>query len=64
MKKIVMNKLWLLISALFLIPVPAATAHTGHLTEDSMHSFLHTEHIIMFLLIGLVIYTLNIFRDK
>ena len=59
-----MNKLCLLVSALFLIPVPAAIAHTGHLTENSVHGSLHTEHIIMFLLIGLVMYTLSIFRDK
>ena len=50
------------ISILSLIPV-VSLAHSGHLTSESMHGFLHAEHIIMFVVIGVVAYIVKVLRD-
>lgn len=56
------------LTALLLIVTPLfstqALAHGGHLSNDSVHGFLHVEHIIALLAIGLVIYLVKEFRGK
>lgn len=56
------------LTALLLMVTPLlstqALAHGGHLSNDSVHGFLHVEHIIALLAIGLAIYLLQEFRGK
>lgn len=37
-----------------------ALAHSGHLIDGKVHGFLHTEHLILFTLIGLIVYVIDI----
>jgi len=39
-------------------------AHTGHLTNESMHSFLHIEHIIALVSIGIIAVAVKKLRHK
>ena len=41
-----------------------ALAHSGHLSNQAIHSFLHSEHIIMLLVIALVFYVVKLSCDK
>ena len=50
------------ISILSLIPMPSL-AHLGHLPSESMHGFLHVEHIIMFVVIGVVAYIVKVLHN-
>jgi hypothetical protein len=54
---------YLLAAALFLT-AGSALAHPGHLTYESVHGFLHAEHIVILSVIGLVIYIVKILSDK
>jgi hypothetical protein len=42
----------------------AAIAHIGHMANDSAHSFLHAEHIIMIAVISLTVCVIAILRNK
>ena len=53
MKKLRTYKLLLLTLFLF---SSSALAHTGHLSSESVHGFLHIEHIIMLAAAGLTAY--------
>ena len=39
-------------------------AHTGHLANDSVHGWLHSEHIIALVAIGLSAYLVSVLRRK
>mgnify|MGYP000471533422 CR=1 FL=1 len=39
-------------------------AHSGHLSKESIHSFLHVEHIIVLAAFGLVVFALKLLRKK
>ena len=58
----------LLTSTLLAIASPlvstTALAHTGHLSNESVHGFLHVEHIIMLATAGLVIYLVKVLSNK
>jgi len=41
-----------------------ALAHPGHLGNESVHSFLHVEHIIALAALGVVAYITHIFGNK
>jgi hypothetical protein len=61
MKKLLFSKLLLTL----LLPVStSALAHTGHLPSESVHGFLHVEHIIMLAAAGLIVYFIKIFNNK
>lgn len=71
MKKFLTNKKMsskFLLAVLSLIVTPlvstTAVAHTGHLSNDFVHGFLHIEHIIALLAIGLAVYLVKEFRGK
>lgn len=53
----------ILIATLPLIST-SALAHTGHLADDSIHGFLHVEHIAVLTAIGLVAYFIAVSRGK
>ena len=59
MKKLLFSKL----SLTLLLPV-STLAHTGHLPNESAHSFLHVEHIIMLLSAGLIAYLIKVLNNK
>ncbi len=61
MKRSLLAKLSLMISSLV---STSALAHTGHLANDSVHGFLHSEHIIALVAIGLTAYLVAVLRRK
>lgn len=66
MKNLFTSKLTL--TALFftlasLVSAPAF-AHGGHLANDSVHGFLHVEHIVALLAAGLAVFLVKQFRGK
>jgi hydrogenase/urease accessory protein HupE len=61
MKKILTNLLLTIISVL---TSTSALAHTGHLTTESLHSFIHVEHIVLLVMVGLVALSTYISRNK
>jgi hypothetical protein len=61
MKKLRLSKLWLTLS---LLVSTSALAHTGHSANESVHGFLHVEHIIMLAAAGLVIYLVKLLSNK
>ena len=61
MKKLLLSKL----SLTLLLPVStSALAHTGHLANESVHGFLHVEHIIMLAAAGLLVYLIKVLNNK
>jgi hydrogenase/urease accessory protein HupE len=66
MKSLLRSKYKLAIFSLLLTPLYAAPvlAHPGHLSNDAAHSFLHVEHIIALLAIGIAVYLVRAFRGK
>jgi hypothetical protein len=56
----------LLTSTLSLITMTsgAAIAHTGHMTNESMHGLLHVEHIIALAAIVLAAYLLGTTKNR
>ena len=61
MKRSLLAKLSLMLSSLVSTSV---LAHTGHLANDSVHGFLHSEHIIALVAIGLTTYLVAVLRRK
>ena len=61
MKKLLVFKLSL---TLLLSVSTSALAHTGHLSNESVHGFLHIEHIIMLVAAGLIVYLIKVSNDK
>jgi hypothetical protein len=47
-----------------LLAPASALAHTGHLSNESVHGFLHIEHIIMLAAAGLIIYLVKALSNK
>jgi len=39
-------------------------AHTGHLSNDSVHGLLHVEHIAALVAVGLIAYLVKVFISK
>jgi hypothetical protein len=61
MKKLLFSKLLL---ALLLPVSTSALAHTGHLPSESVHGFLHVEHIIMLAAVALIVYLIKVSGNK
>ncbi len=61
MKKLLISKLSLTLLLLF---STSALAHTGHLANESVHGFLHIEHIIMLAAAGLLVYLIKVLGNK
>ena len=61
MKKLLVSKLSL---TLLLSVSTSALAHTGHLSNESVHGFLHVEHIIMLAAAGLLVYLIKVSNNK
>ena len=61
-----MKKLILPILSLTVLSLTSTTAfaHTGHITNEAVHSFLHIEHIIAISAIGLIAYFVGVLRNK
>lgn len=66
MKKRLNTKLSLATFSFMLTPLvsTSALAHSGHLSNDSVHGMLHIEHIVALLAIGLAVYLIKEFRGK
>ncbi len=67
MKKLLTSKL--LMATLSLVATTAlfpatALAHSGHLSNDTVHGFLHVEHIIGLVAIGFIAYYVSMLRKK
>ncbi len=62
MKKLLLSKLSPL--TILLLFSTSALPHTGHLPNESAHGFLHAEHIIMLVAVGLVVYLVKILSNK
>ena len=61
MKKLLTSKLSL---TLLLLVSTSVMAHTGHLSNESVHGLLHVEHIIMLAAAGLIIYLIKVSSNK
>ena len=61
MKKLLISTLTL---TLLLLVSTSAMAHTGHLSNESVHGLLHVEHIIMLAAAGLIIYLIKVSSNK
>ena len=61
MKKLLISTLTL---TLLLLVSTSAMAHTGHLSNESVHGLLHVEHIIMVAAAGLIIYLIKVSSNK
>jgi hydrogenase/urease accessory protein HupE len=66
MKSLLDSKFSLAILLLIVTPLVStpALAHPGHMSNDLLHGFLHVEHIIVLLAIGLAVYLVKQFRGK
>ena len=53
-----------LLTTILSLTSTSVLAHPGHLTNDSVHSFLHTEHIVMLAAVGLIAYFIKTFNNK
>jgi len=53
-----------LLTTIFLLASTSALAHPGHLTDESAHSFLHSEHIVMLAVLGVIAYFIKSFNNK
>jgi len=61
MKKILTNLILTIISVLM---STSALAHTGHLTVENAHSFIHAEHIVLLVMVVLVALSMYTSRNK
>jgi len=52
------------LTTILLLLSTSVLAHPGHLTNESVHSFLHTEHIVMLAAVGLIAYFIKAFNNK
>ena len=61
-----MKKLILPILSLTVLSLASTTAfaHTGHISNEAVHGFLHVEHIIAITAIGLIAYFVGVLRNK
>ncbi len=50
--------------ATLLLTSTSALAHPGHLSNEAVHGFLHSEHIVMLAAVGLIAYVINVFNNK
>lgn len=66
MKKLFASKLYLtkLSLAALSLASTTASAHTGHLANETVHGLLHSEHIITIIAIGFIAYYLTVVRRK
>jgi hydrogenase/urease accessory protein HupE len=66
MKRLLTSKYKLAILSLLLTPLVSmpVLAHPGHLSNDAVHGFLHVEHIVALLAIGMAVYLVKSFRGK
>ena len=53
-----------LLPAILLLTTGNVMAHSGHLSHESVHGFLHVEHIVILAAVGLVVFLLKILNDK
>ena len=61
MKRLQISKLLMIIPAL---TSTSAVAHTGHMFKESVHGFLHAEHVIAIAIIGIIAFSIHILRHK
>jgi len=66
MKSLFTAKFSLATLLLLIMPLVSAPvlAHPGHLGDESVHGFLHTEHIIALLAIGVAVLLMKQLRRK
>ena len=43
---------------------PAAIAHPGHLANESVHSMLHSEHVVLLVASGIVAIAIYVLRNR
>ncbi len=53
-----------LLVTILLLTSTSALAHTGHLSNESVHGFLHVEHIIALAVVGVIAFIVTLLRDK
>jgi hypothetical protein len=61
MKSLLVSKLSLVILSMTSTTV---LAHSGHLADESVHGFLHIEHVLVLAAVGLIAYAVKILRNK
>ena len=54
----------ILLPATLILTATAASAHSGHMSDSSLHGLLHIEHIITLLAIGVIAYLVTTLREK
>ena len=67
MKKLLTSKLLMAtLSQVATTPLIPATAlaHSGNLSNETVHGFLHVEHIIGLVAIGFIVYFVSMLRNK
>jgi hypothetical protein len=66
MKNLLASKFSLATLLLMITPLVSTPvlAHPGHLTDESVHGFLHIEHIIALLVIGIAVLLIRQLRGK
>jgi len=52
------------LTTILLLASTSAVAHPGHLTNESVHSFLHTEHIVALAALGAIAFVVTLLRNK
>lgn len=53
-----------ILTTALLLTSTSAMAHVGHMTNESVHGFLHIEHIIILAAAGLTAYVVKVLRNK
>jgi hypothetical protein len=53
-----------LLVTILLLNSTLVMAHSGHLSNESLHSFLHIEHIITLAAIGVIAFAVILLRNK
>ena len=53
-----------LLSTTLILASGSALAHTGHVSNETVHGFLHVEHIVMLAAVGLLVYLVKSLNKK
>ena len=51
---------------MMVLPLVSTTvlAHPGHLSGETLHGFLHAEHIITLAAVGIIVFVVSLLRGK
>lgn len=60
-RKLLMKKI---LPCILALTTTSALAHPGHITDESLHGFLHVEHIIALAALGVIALIIDVFRSR